>query len=112
MVDLKNEAYNVHETTQKQLDEFRSKLPAEEVENIEKSLKALSEWKDKDIKTGDVESVKKAISEARNAAMKIGQVMYNQQQSGGQSSSGSSDQQSQGENKSQEQGQEGGEKKQ
>ena len=31
LVDLKNEAYNVHETTQKQLDEFRSKLPAEEI---------------------------------------------------------------------------------
>ncbi|HNO24933.1 MAG TPA: Hsp70 family protein, partial [Leptospiraceae bacterium] len=41
LVDLKNEAYNVHETTQKQLDEFRSKLPAEEIENIEKALKNL-----------------------------------------------------------------------
>lgn len=85
MVDLKNEAYNVHETTQKQLDEFRSKLPAEEVENIEKALQNLAEWKDKDLQLGDVDSVKNAISEARNAAMKIGQVMYNQQT--GQSSS-------------------------
>lgn len=55
LVDLKNEAFNVHETTQKQLDEFRSKLPAEEIENIDKALKALGEWKDKDIKVGDVE---------------------------------------------------------
>ena len=91
MVDLKNEAYNVHETTQKQLDEFRSKLPAEEIENIEKALKNLSDWKDKDLKPEDVDSVKNAISEARNAAMKIGQAMYNQQSSG-QSSSGSQDQ--------------------
>lgn len=82
LVDLKNEAYNVHETTQKQLDEFRSKLPAEEIENIEKSLATLNEWKDKDLQLGDIESVKTAISEARNAAMKIGQVMYNQQSSG------------------------------
>jgi molecular chaperone DnaK (HSP70) len=59
---LKNEAYNVHETTQKQLDEFRSKLPAEEVENIEKAIKKLSEWKDKDLQTTDVDSVKNAIS--------------------------------------------------
>lgn len=35
--------------------------------------------------------MKTAINDARNAAMKIGQVMYNQQQSGG-SSSGSGDQ--------------------
>lgn len=91
LVDLKNEAYNVHETTQKQLDEFRSKLPAEEIENIEKALKVLAEWKDKDIKASDVDSVKNAISGARNAAMKIGQAMYNQQS--GQSSSGDQNQQ-------------------
>lgn len=54
LVDLKNEAYNVHETTQKQLDEFRSKLPAQEIENIEKSLRELSEWKDKDLQVGDL----------------------------------------------------------
>lgn len=45
----------------------------------------MAEWKDKDIQTGDVENVKSAISGARNAAMKIGQVMYNQQSSGQQS---------------------------
>jgi molecular chaperone DnaK (HSP70) len=79
LVDLKNEAFNVYETTQKQLDEFRSKLPADDIENIEKSLRELNEWKDKDIQPSDVDAVKNAISEARNAAMKIGQVMYNQQ---------------------------------
>lgn len=31
MVDLKNEAHNVYETTKRQLDEFRSKLPANEI---------------------------------------------------------------------------------
>lgn len=87
---MKNEAYNVYETTQKQLDEFRSKLPAEEIENIEKALSNLNEWKDKDLATSDVDNVKNAISEARNAAMKIGQVMYNQQS--GQSSESSSEQ--------------------
>lgn len=76
---MKNEAFNVYETTQKQLDEFRSKLPADDIENIEKSLRELNEWKDKDIQPSDVDAVKNAISEARNAAMKIGQVMYNQQ---------------------------------
>lgn len=87
---MKNEAYNVHETTQKQLDEFRSKLPSEEIENIEKALSALAEWKDKDLQVGDIDSVKNAISEARNAAMKIGQTMYNQQSGQGSTDSSSS----------------------
>lgn len=80
----------MHEATQKQLDEFRSKLPSEDVENIEKALTALSEWKDKDLQVGDIDAVKNAISDARNAAMKIGQAMYNQQS--GQSSSESTNQ--------------------
>lgn len=65
----------------------------------------MAEWKDKDIKSGDVESVKKAISDARNAAMKIGQAMYNQQS--GQSSSGQSQDPNQNQNQNQGQGQEG-----
>lgn len=96
LVDLKNEAYNVYEATQKQLDEFRSKLPADDISAIEKALSDLAEWKDKDLKVEDTESVKNAIQEARNAAMKIGQSMYNQ--SSGQSSEGQSE--SQGENQS------------
>ena len=90
---MKNEAYNVYETTQKQLDEYRSKLPAEDIEAIEKALRDLGEWKDKDLQVGDVDSVKNSISEARNAAMKIGQAMYNQQS--GQASSEQASQESQ-----------------
>lgn len=45
------------------------------------------------MQVGDTEAVKNAISEARNAAMKIGQVMYNQQ--GGASSESTSDSTSQ-----------------
>lgn len=70
-------------------------------------MKSLAEWKDKDIKTSDVESVKKAISDARNAAMKIGQAMYNQQ-----SGQSSGDQNQQNQNQNQGENQEGGEKKQ
>ncbi len=79
MVDLKNEAHNVYETTKRQLDQFRSKLPATEIENIEKALEGLNQWKDKDLQLGDKESVKTAIENAKNAAMKIGQVMYQNQ---------------------------------
>jgi len=86
MVDLKNEAHNTYETTKRQLDEFRSKLPATEIENIEKALNELNEWKDKDLKLEDKDGVKTAIENAKNAAMKIGQVMYqNQGSSSGQS---------------------------
>lgn len=53
MVDLKNEAHNVYETTKRQLDEFRSKIPNDVIEAIETSLKNLEEWKDKDLQVGD-----------------------------------------------------------
>ena len=75
------------------MDEFRSKIPATEVENIEKALETLNEWKDKDLQPGDAESVKSAIEGAKNAAMKIGQAMY-QNQGASQSSEQSSEQQS------------------
>jgi hypothetical protein len=54
-------------------------LPATEIENIEKALEGLNQWKDKDLQLGDKESVKTAIENAKNAAMKIGQVMYQNQ---------------------------------
>ncbi len=84
---MKNEAHNVYETTKRQLDEFRSKIPADVIEAIEGSLKNLEEYKDKDLQVADKESVKKAIDDARNAAMKIGQSMSQ----GGSSSSTSSE---------------------
>ena len=90
MVDLKNEAHNTYETTKRQLDEFRSKIPAIEIENIEKALENLAEWKDKDLQPDDKENVKNAIEGAKNAAMKIGQSMYQ----GGSSEQQSSEQQS------------------
>lgn len=55
------------------------------IEAIESSLKNLEEWKDKDLQIGDKENVKKAIDDARNSAMKIGQSMSQ----GGSSSSSS-----------------------
>jgi len=53
MVDLKNEAHNVYETTKRQLDEFRSRIPNDVIEAIETSLKNLEEWKDKDLQVSD-----------------------------------------------------------
>jgi len=46
----------------------------------------LAELKDKDLQPSDTESVKKAIEDARNAAMKIGQSLNNNQSSSSTSS--------------------------
>ena len=60
-------------------------------------MKNLEEWKDKDLQVGDKENVKKAIDDARNSAMKIGQSMAQ-----GGSSSSSSSSESSSENKDEE----------
>ena len=81
LVDLKNEAHGVYETTKRQLEQFRSKIPSDVAEGIEKALQELNDIKDKDLQTSDIDAVKKAIEGARNAAMKIGQSMNNQSSS-------------------------------
>ena len=86
LVDLKNEAHGVYETTKRQLEEFRSKIPSDVAEQIEKALSELNEVKDKDLQPEDVDQIKTAIENARNAAMKIGQSMSQ----GGSSSSSES----------------------
>ena len=58
-------------------------------------MKNLEEWKDKDLQVSDKENVKKAIDDARNSAMKIGQSMAQ----GGSSSSSSSSSNESTENK-------------
>jgi len=60
----------------------------------------LNDIKDKDLQTSDIDTVKKAIEGARNAAMKIGQSMNNQSSSSS-STEGSSEgkENKEGENK-------------
>lgn len=87
VIDLKNEGHGVYETTKRQLEEFRSKIPSDVAEEIEKSLKELNELIEKELTPGDVESVKAAIDHCRKSAMKIGQSMN---QSGASSSSSES----------------------
>jgi molecular chaperone DnaK len=81
VVDLKNEAHTAYETTKRQLEEFRSKIPSNVAEEIEKALQELSEIMDKDIQPAEIDTVRKAIEKTRNAAMKIGQSMNNQSSS-------------------------------
>ena len=61
LVDLKNEAHSVYENTKRQLEEFRSKIPSQIAEQIEKALNELNELKDKDLQPSDTDTVKKAI---------------------------------------------------
>lgn len=88
MVDLKNQAHSVYETTKRQLQEFRSKIPTNVAEEIEKALSELNELKDKDLQPSDSETVRSAIDKTRNAAMKIGQSMNQGGASQSSSSSG------------------------
>ena len=97
LVDLKNEAHSVYETTKRQLEQFRSKIPSDVAQQIEKALNELNEIKDKDLQVSDVEDVKKAIDNTRQAAMKIGQSM-----SQGSSGSSESSTSSESENKEEE----------
>ena len=57
------------------MEEFRSKIPSDVAEQIEKALSELNDVKDKDLQPEDVDQIKTAIENARNAAMKIGQSM-------------------------------------
>jgi molecular chaperone DnaK len=98
LVDLKNEAHSVYETTKRQLEEFRSKIPTDVAEEIEKVLGELNEIKDKDLQPSELESVKKAIENTRNAAMKIGQSINNSSNNSSQSTEENKDNK-EGENK-------------
>jgi molecular chaperone DnaK len=98
LVDLKNEAHSVYETTKRQLEEFRSKIPTDVAEEIEKVLGELNEIKDKDLQPNELESVKKAIENTRNAAMKIGQSINNSSNNSSQSTEENKDNK-EGENK-------------
>ena len=56
----------------KQLEEFRSRLPTDVVDEIEKALGALEEWRDKDFEADDIDKVKESIEKAKQSMMKIG----------------------------------------
>ena len=99
LVDLKNEAHGVYETTKRQLEEFRSKIPSDVAEQIEKALSELNDVKDKDLQPEDVDQIKTAIENARNAAMKIGQSMSQGGSSSSSESTSNSDSKSEEEKK-------------
>lgn len=74
MVDLKNEGDNALHTTQKSLDEHRSKLKSEHIEEIEKEMTELRTLMADSAVTN--EALKEQINKVKEATMKIGQNLY------------------------------------
>lgn len=74
MVDLKNEGDNALHTTQKSLDEHRSKLKSEHIEEIEKEMTELRTIMADSSVTN--EALKEQINKVKEATMKIGQNLY------------------------------------
>lgn len=67
-VEARNEADNLIQTTEKSLDENRSKLSEEVINDVEAALKAC-----KDSVAADADSLKDDVDNLRSTAMKIGQ---------------------------------------
>lgn len=74
LVDLKNEADNAIHTTQKSLDEHRSKIGAQDIEEIEKEIQALRTLTTES--NVEPEAMKEQIQKVKDSAMKIGKAMY------------------------------------
>lgn len=99
LIDLKNEADNAIHNTETSLNEHRSKIGSEVVEEIETEITKLRNLMNEELGPNDVERVKEQVEAVRNAAMKIGKAMYANQ--GAEQSS-----ESQNQEQSQEQNQE------
>jgi molecular chaperone DnaK len=76
--EIRNHADNLAYTTERTLKDLGDKLSAQDKEDIEK---AIEEVKDA-LKGSDVERIKAAHEDLMQKSYKIGQVVYNQQQSG------------------------------
>jgi molecular chaperone DnaK len=71
-IELKNELDGSIHKTEKSLNEHRSKVAANDVTEIENAIKTAKDV----LESGDLEKLKTAKTQLDNAAMKIGQAMY------------------------------------
>lgn len=76
-VELRNELDGSIHKTEKFLDEHKSKVSQEDVTSIENAIKSAKDV----LESGDLEKLKSAKTTLDQAAMKIGQAMYQQGQS-------------------------------
>ena len=76
MADTKNEADSLINSTEKSLKEYSDKLSSDEKSKVEAALSKLKEEKDKN----NIDDLKKALEDAKQASYIIGQKMYESQQ--------------------------------
>jgi molecular chaperone DnaK len=78
-IEVKNGAEALVYTAEKALREAGDKIPAADKKEIEDKIEALKKVKD----GNDIPAIKKAVDEVNVVIQKIGQAMYQQQQSAG-----------------------------
>lgn len=76
MADTKNEADSFINSTEKSLKDYGDKLSSDEKSKVEAALSKLKEEKDKN----NINDLKKALEDAKQASYIIGQKMYESQQ--------------------------------
>lgn len=76
MADTKNEADSFINATEKSLKDYGDKLSSDEKSKVEAALSKLKEEKDKN----NIDDLKKALEDAKQASYIIGQKMYESQQ--------------------------------
>jgi len=76
MVDTKNEADSLINSTEKSLKDYGDKLSSDEKSKVEAALSKLKEEKEKN----NINDLKKALEDAKQASYIIGQKMYESQQ--------------------------------
>merc|ERR1711975_40358 len=79
-VETRNQADSMVYSTEKSLKEHGDKLEAGEKENIEKSIESLKETLKND--SADADSLKSKLDALNTAAMKLGEIMYKENQQG------------------------------
>lgn len=63
---------NTSEDAQRQLNEFKDRLPTEVIQRIEKAIETLEALKSKNITYDEIESAEKAVEETKSAVLQIG----------------------------------------
>jgi len=73
---LKNEADSAVHNTEKALSEHKAKLQPADIEEIEREINGLRALLTEQLAIKDIPRLKENIEKTKNAAMKIGKVMY------------------------------------
>ncbi len=84
LVDAKNEAESMVYQVNKQQAEFKDKVPADVMSRVEEKKAALQSTAQGD----DVDAIRHAMDDLRQASTAIGQAMYGQQQAAGEGGAG------------------------